>query len=249
MTTLDVVVPCYNEEHVLAASIEKLTSFLERDMAAYQWRVTIADNASTDRTLEVARGLETRYPGRVMALHIPRKGRGGALRKAWMESEADVVSYMDVDLSTELEALPKIVDAIVNRGYDLGTGSRLARGSTVKRSFRREVLSRGYNLLIRLLFRTRFSDAQCGFKVLSRSTVRSVIPLVRNNEWFFDTELLIIAEKSGLRVFDLPVRWDEDPDTRVNVPRTVMEDIRGLLRLRFNGWRAASGAGADSAEA
>ncbi len=235
MTTLDVVVPCYNEEHVLIGSIETLHAFLTGEMAAYEWRIVIAGNASTDRTLDVAKELEGRFPGQVAALHIPQKGRGRALKAAWLGSKADVVSYMDVDLSTELAALPKIVDAIVNRGYDFGTGSRLAKGATIERSLKRDILSRGYNLMIKALFWTKFSDAQCGFKVLSRRTVDGVVPLIENNEWFFDTELLIVGEKNGLRLFDQPVRWDEDPDTRVNIRKTVMEDIRGLFRLRFGG--------------
>jgi glycosyltransferase involved in cell wall biosynthesis len=228
-------VPCYNEEHVLPASIATLEQFLSAAMPGYQWTIVIADNASTDGTLEVARALEEQYGGRVRTLHIPQKGRGRALRAAWLASEADIVSYMDVDLSTELDALPKIVEAIAHRGYDLGTGSRLAKGARIRRSLKRDILSRGYNLLIKALFWTRFSDAQCGFKVLSQGTARAVVPLVRNEEWFFDTELLIIAEKNGLRVFDQPVRWDEDPDTRVHIRKTVWEDIRGLLRLRFGG--------------
>jgi len=235
LTTLDVVVPCYNEEHVLDASIATLHAFLHERMAEYDWQIVIADNASSDSTLAVAHRLAGQYDGRVRALHIPQKGRGRALKAAWLGSTADVVAYMDVDLSTELEALPKIVTAIVAQGYDLGTGSRLAKGSETVRSLKRDILSKGYNLLIKAMFWTKFSDAQCGFKVLSRRTADAVVPLVKNDEWFFDTELLIIAEKNGLRLFDQPVRWDEDPDTRVNIRKTVAEDIRGLLRLRFGG--------------
>lgn len=235
MPTLDVVVPCYNEEHVLEGSIATLHAFLKDQLSEYEWQIVIADNASTDRTLAVAQDLSLKYDGKVRALHIPQKGRGRALKAAWLGSTADVVSYMDVDLSTELEALPKIVNAIVHQGYDLGTGSRLAKGSQIVRSLKRDVLSKGYNLMIKAMFWTKFSDAQCGFKVLSRKTADGVVPLVKNDEWFFDTELLIIAEKNGLRLFDQPVRWDEDPDTRVNIRKTVAEDIRGLLRLRFGG--------------
>ena len=156
------------------------------------------------------------------SLHIPQKGRGRALRAAWLASPADVLSYMDVDLSTDLAAFPPLIEAIASEGYDIAIGSRLARGADIRRSLRREAISRGYNVMIKGLFFTRFSDAQCGFKAVSRRAVQELVPLIENNEWFFDTELLILAEKAGYRIKEIPVRWLEDPDTRVNVPKTVV---------------------------
>ena len=233
MATADVVIPVYNEEHVLARSVETLRAFL-RDNVPHTWRIVVADNASIDGTLAVAQGLAEQYPVEVAAVHLPQKGRGRALRAAWLGSEADVLVYMDVDLSTDLSALPPLVDAIAADGYDVAIGSRLARGAQTTRSFRREVISRAYNLLIKAIHFTRFSDAQCGFKAISHRAARDLVPLIKNEEWFFDTELLILAEKAGYRIKDIPVRWVEDPDTRVKIGSTVLEDIRGLLRLRFS---------------
>ncbi len=230
MTTVDAVIPVYNEEHVLAHSVATLHAFLAEHLP-YDWRILIADNASTDGTLALAQQLSEQYP-RVAWLHLDQKGRGRALRKAWLESRADVVSYMDVDLSTELSAYPPLVDAIVREGYDVATGSRLGRASRTTRSTKRELISRGYNLLIKAVLWTRFSDAQCGFKALSRRAADVLVPLVQNNEWFFDTELLVLAEKKGYRIKDLPVRWVEDPDTRVKLAKTIREDLAGLWRLR-----------------
>lgn len=233
MASVDIVIPVYNEEHVLARSVSTLRAFL-RDNLAHTWRVVVADNASTDGTLRVAQALAEQYPGEVAIVNLPQKGRGRALRAAWLGSEADVLAYMDVDLSTELSALPPLVDAIAVGGYDVAIGSRLARGAQTTRSLRREVISRVYNLLIKAVHFTRFSDAQCGFKAISRQAARELVPLVKSEEWFFDTELLILAEKGGYRIKDIPVRWVEDPDTRVKIASTVSEDIRGLLRLRFS---------------
>jgi glycosyltransferase involved in cell wall biosynthesis len=246
LASVDIVIPVYNEEHVLARSVETLRVFLRDNLPAclpsgqagrtgrpHAWRIVIADNASSDGTLAVAQELAAQYPGEVAVVHLPQKGRGRALRAAWLGSDAEVLTYMDVDLSTDLSALPPLVDAIAVEGYDLAIGSRLARGAHTTRSPRRELISRVYNLLIKAIHFTRFSDAQCGFKAISRQAARDLVPLVKNEEWFFDTELLILAEKGGYRIKEVPVRWVEDPDTRVKIASTMAEDVRGLLRLRF----------------
>ena len=234
MTSVDIIIPVYNEEAGLPQSIETLHSFLSENMSAYEWQVVIADNGSTDSTLGVARELSEKYSG-VTCAHLDQKGRGRALYKTWAESQADVVCYMDVDLSTRLEALPALVGAIED-GYDVATGSRLAKGSRVdRRTFKREITSRGYNLLIKTMFWTHFSDAQCGFKAVSQRVARELVPLIKDRAWFFDSELLILAEKNGYRIKDVPVHWVDDPDTRVKVFSTAYEDVKGLLRLRLGG--------------
>ena len=230
MTTVDVVIPVYNEEHVLAQSVATLRDFL-KDNLDKQWKIIIADNASTDRTWEVAQGLDKEYP-EVTAVHIDQKGRGRALRKVWLESDSDIVSYMDVDLSTGLDAFPKIIQAIED-GYGVSTGSRLIGKSNVKRSFKRELTSRGYNFIIRALFFTKWHDAQCGFKAVSRKAVDELVPLVQNQDWFFDTELLILAGMKGYKIKEVPVIWIEDTDTRVDIIKTARQDLSGLMRLRF----------------
>jgi glycosyltransferase involved in cell wall biosynthesis len=241
MTNVDVVVPVYNEEHALPRTIPKLRGFLSEPGFAYSWRIVIADNASVDGTPEVGRRLADEYGDQVEYVRIEAKGRGRALKQTWLESPMEIVSYMDVDLSTDLEAFPALIRAIAEEGYDIAIGSRLSRGSHVKRSLGRRVLTSGYNLIIKAMFSTRFSDAQCGFKAASREAAQRVVPLVEDNDWFFDTELLILAEKLGCRVKDIPVAWDEDKDTRVNVIATITEDLRGLLRLRLRKpWLAAA---------
>ena len=231
MPQLDIVIPVYNEAHVIAGSIERLRSYLQEFSFPYSWRVVVADNASTDSTLEVAQELTQRFDD-VAVIHLPQKGRGRALRKAWLESDADAMCYMDVDLSTDLSALLPLSKAVLEDGYDVATGSRMTRGSQIQRSLRRETTSRGFIFLIKVFFFSKLSDTQCGFKAISRQAARELMPQVENEEWFFDTELLLLAEKGGYRVKDIPVRWVEDPDSRVNVRKTVLEDLRGLLRMR-----------------
>ena len=230
--SVDVVIPVYNEEEALPVCIGKLSAFLKENLQN-PWRILIADNGSIDRTLSVCQELSGRYP-EVEYVHLEQKGRGRALKRAWLESPAEIVSYMDVDLSTGLAHFPALIQAL-EEGFDVAIGSRLAPGAKVARSFKRELTSRGYNLLIELLFWTRVRDAQCGFKALTRRAVRAIVPLVVNNNWFFDTELLLIAENRGFKIKEIPVEWAEDPDTRVKVLRTAWEDVRGLLRLRFGG--------------
>jgi len=231
MTTVAVVIPVYNEEKALARSIAMLRDFLSHNLDRDR-RIVIADNASTDKTWEIAQSLSHEFDD-VRALHLDLKGRGRALRKAWLQSDADIVSYMDVDLSTGLEAFPKLIAAI-EAGSDVAIGSRLMRGSKVQRCFKREMTSQCYNLLIRAMFFPGFRDAQCGFKAVSSEAARQLVPLIENNEWFFDTELLILAAKNGYRIAEIPVRWVEDPGTTVDIGKTVIEDIKGLMRLRLH---------------
>jgi len=232
MPQLDIVLPVYNEAHVLAGSVGRLRSYLQESTFPYSWRIVVADNASTDQTLAVARQLEDRFQD-VAALHIPQKGRGRAVRRAWLESDADAMSCMDVDLSTDLRSLLPLARAVLEEEYDVAYGSRMTRGSEITRSLRREITSRGLILLIKLLFLSKLSDTQCGFKAITRRAAQELVPRIENQEWFFDTELLLLAEKGGYRIKEVPVRWVEDPDSRVNVAKTVAEDLRGLARMRF----------------
>ena len=231
--SVEVVIPVYNEEEALPVNIPRLCAFLKENLSN-PWRVTIADNASIDGTRAVSEELSQDLEG-VNYLYLPEKGRGRALRTAWLGSECDIVSYMDVDLSTDLTHFPALVGALES-GSHVAIGSRLSRESRVtQRSFKREFTSRSYNLLIWLMFFVGFPDAQCGFKAMTRQAAQTIIPNVKNNNWFFDTELLIIAEKRGYRIGVVPVAWQDDPGTTVNVVKTATEDIKGLLRLRLGG--------------
>ena len=231
MTTVDIIIPVYNEEVALTKSIETLRDFLSQNIKQ-QWHIVIADNASTDKTWEIAQYLAKQYPD-VVPFHIDQKGRGRALRKVWLESKADIVSYMDVDLSTGLEDFPKLVQAIID-GADIAIGSRLKRGARTTRGLKREFTSRCYNLIIKVMFFTSLSDAQCGFKAVSRDCAQKILPLTKNNEWFFDTELLLLAMKNGYKIKEIPVTWVDDPGTTVHIRKTAIEDLKGLARLRFH---------------
>jgi glycosyltransferase involved in cell wall biosynthesis len=236
---VDVVIPVLNEAHVLEQSVATVRAFLGQTVQ-WRWRVVIVDNGSTDGTDTIGKRLQATYPN-VRFLQLPQRGRGRALRHAWTQSDADVMTYMDVDLSTELEALPMLVEGIVSGRYDLGTGSRLQRASRTTRSFKREFISRCYNLFVKALLWTSFSDAQCGFKAVSRRIVTDIVPQIKDQGWFFDTELLVLAEKQDCRIMDLPVKWIEDDDSRVKIVKTAWEDIKGVLRLRFLLWGRALG--------
>jgi glycosyltransferase involved in cell wall biosynthesis len=234
MASVDIVVPVYNEEQALPHSIPTLAGFLKDADFPHDWKIIIGDNASVDGTPEAGRRLEDTSGGAVRYVRIERKGRGFALKQIWGASEADIVSYMDVDLSTGIGAFPDLVAAIAERGFDIAVGSRLARGARVKRSLKRRILTRGYNTIIKGAFQTRFSDAQCGFKAARTTAFKQILPMVQDNNWFFDTELLIVGEKLGYRIADVPVEWTEDKDSRVKIGATVLEDLRGLIRLLIN---------------
>jgi putative flippase GtrA len=226
---VEVVVPVHNEQRTLEASIWRLHGYLTAHFP-FAFRITVADNASTDATWPLARKLAEQLP-RVRAVHLDQKGRGRALRHVWSGSDAEVVAYMDVDLSTGLEALLPLVAPLLSGHSDLAIGSRLAHGAAVVRGPRRELVSRCYNLLLRTTLRARFSDAQCGFKAGRTDVVQALLPAVEDQAWFFDTELLLLAERSGLRIHEVPVDWVEDPDSRVDVLRTALDDLRGMVRM------------------
>ncbi|GAA5006059.1 bifunctional glycosyltransferase family 2/GtrA family protein [Kitasatospora paranensis] len=226
---VEVVVPVYNEEHTVERCVRRLHAYLGETFP-YPYRITIADNASTDRTWQVASALADEID-QVTAVHLDLKGRGRALRQVWGSSDADVVAYMDVDLSTGLEAFLPLVAPLLSGHSDLAIGSRLHRGSAVVRGPKREFISRTYNFLLRATMAAKFSDAQCGFKAGRATVVRQLLAEVEDNAWFFDTELLLLAEHSGLRIHEVPVDWVDDPDSRVDIVRTAVDDLKGMARV------------------
>ncbi len=249
------MVPVYNEAEGLEASITTLRRYLDESFP-FRTLVTIADNGSTDGTALIARRLAAVLDG-VQALTLSRKGRGYALRTAWSASEAEVVAYMDVDLSTSLSALLPLIGSVLSGHSDLAVGTRLARGSRVVRGPKRELISRAYGHIVRLSLRSRITDFQCGFKAIRRDRALQILPLVEDDGWFFDTELLVTAERLGVRVAETPVDWTDDPDSSVDIVATAAEDLRGVWRLargphrervRAQGPDAATGSSQVSAD-
>jgi glycosyltransferase involved in cell wall biosynthesis len=226
---VDVVVPVYNEARTLETSIRRLHDFLATGLP-FTWRIVIADNASIDQTWPIAQRLR-RELAHVDAVHLNAKGRGRALRAVWSTSRADVLCYMDVDLSTDLCAVLPLIAGLVSGHSDVAIGTRLAPGARIVRSRKREVISRAYNRLLRLVLRARFTDAQCGFKAIRAEAARRLLPRVLDDGWFFDTELLMLAQRDGLRIHEVAVDWVEDPDSRVDIVATAGSDLRGVLRL------------------
>jgi putative flippase GtrA len=230
---IDIVIPVYNEAAVLEYTIRRLHRFLSAELP-FTWRIVVADNASTDDTPQIARRIARELRG-VKVLRLDEKGRGRALRAAWSSSSAQVVCYMDVDLSTDLRGLLPLVAPLLSGHSDLAIGTRLAHGARVVRGPKRELISRAYNTILHTALRARFSDAQCGFKAARTSVLRGLIDDVRDDGWFFDTELLVLAQRRGLRIHEVPVDWVDDPDSRVDIVRTAWDDLRGVARLAADG--------------
>ena len=240
---VEIVVPVYNEEQSLGRSVDRLQRYLSEHFPL-SWLITVADNASTDNTWGIACRLAKEIDG-VRAVHLSEKGRGRALRVVWLQSNATVVAYMDADLSTDLAALLPLVAPLMTGHSDVAIGTRLAEGARVVRGPRRELISRLYNLVLRTTLRSSFSDAQCGFKALRADVARRLVPLVEDNGWFFDTELLVLAERNGLRIHEVAVDWVDDPASTVDVVQTAKDDLRGVARMMLG---AARGEGAISPE-
>ncbi len=228
--SLNVVLPVYNEEKELKESVVTLYDFLSREMGDFDWHITIVDNASTDATYAIAKTLANDVK-RVRSVHLDRKGRGRAVKYAWEHFTADVNAYMDIDLSSDLKHFPALIESL-QRGYDIAIGSRNAHGARVYgRSLLRTITSKTYIALIKALFWVHFSDAQCGFKAVTRRVVKELVPTIADDEWFFDSELLITGEKLGGRIYEEPVTWVDNPGSTVRVMNTARGDIEGLWRL------------------
>lgn len=229
--TLSVVIPVYNEEEDLPRNIPVLHEFLTQNFSGYSWEIVIADNGpSRDRTAIVGKELSKRL-GNLHYVLVPRPGRGGALKEIWLASKADILCYMDIDLSSDLTYLPKLIQSL-EKGADIAIGSRLKKGGKVYgRTFAREIMSRGYNMMIKFMFWTSFADAQCGFKAVRKGVAQKILPFIKDTAWFFDSELLIVGEKSGFKIAEIPIVWKDDPKSTVKVAKTAWGDIKGLMRL------------------
>ena len=241
--SVDITIPVLNEERSITSSLATLNSYLDTE-CAYDWSITVADNGSTDRTCELAQSFVAGN-SRTRVIRLDQRGRGRALKQAWSTSTADVVAYMDVDLSTGLESLRRLIDPIVEGRCEVSIGSRLTPGAEIARSMQRELTSRVYNTIARSFLHYGVADAQCGFKAVRTSLARDLISRIEDNGWFFDTELLALAHQSGMRINEVPVRWVEDGDSRVRIVKTATDDLKGIGRLwldrRRHGPRAVDG--------
>jgi glycosyltransferase involved in cell wall biosynthesis len=238
---VEIVIPVYNEEHDLERNVRLLRRYLDTRFPL-STLITIADNASTDSTWMLAQRLAGSLPG-VTAVHFEEKGRGRAVKNVWARSDALVVAYMDVDLSTGLNALLPLVAPLLSDHAEIAIGTRLGPGSRVARGPKREIISRGYNLILHAALGSRFSDAQCGFKAMRADVARELIPRVEDSGWFFDTELLVLAERAGLRIHEVAVDWVDDAESRVDIVSTATTDLRGVWRLLRTGSRRSRRAG------
>tara|TARA_B100000519_G_scaffold20152_1_gene14484 strand:+ start:664 stop:1419 length:756 start_codon:yes stop_codon:yes gene_type:complete len=236
-TSLDIVLPVLDEERTIESSIRKLVTFSEHFLINYQWEIIVADNGSTDMTPEIVQKLSSQFEN-VSYFRLDQKGRGRALKTVWSSSDSDLMSYMDVDLSTDLNVLTELLESVKKLDCSIAVGSRLLKSSNViGRSIKRGFISRCYSFLFRTMFLVSFKDAQCGFKVISREAADQLLPYVKDTGWFFDTELLIMAEKTNFKVKEFPVRWIDDPNSSVKIISTAWKDIKGLIRMRFGGLR------------
>lgn len=229
--SVEITIPVYNEEKELEKSIMILYNFCSKNLREYDWHITVADNASTDNTPIIASMISRKNP-KIIYFRLDQKGRGRAIKHVWSQSKCDYCVYMDLDLSTDLVHLPNILKKL-EEGYDIAIGSRLAKGARVEgRTFVRELTSRALNFFfIQFFFHTHFTDAQCGFKGVTHRVVENLIPKIKDNEWFFDGELLIVAEKSGYRIYEEPVHWVDNPGSTVRLISTIWGDLMSIRRL------------------
>jgi uncharacterized membrane protein YbhN (UPF0104 family) len=226
---VSVVLPAYNEANRIEDTVKVVKDTLEK--LDYGYEIIIAEDGSTDGTDEIAKRLSSRDP-RIVHLHSDnRLGRGKALTNAMEIAKGDVVVYLDVDLSTDMDHLKELIDAVAKEGYDIATGSRLLKDSQTERPFKRDFASKVYNFLVRLMLGSKLRDHQCGFKAFKRSSVLKLLRDVKDNHWFWDTEVLVLAQRKGLRVKEIPVKWKQSGETKVKFTKDVLYMFSQILRM------------------
>lgn len=241
---IDFCLPAYNEEKILKNNVLKLLNYLKTQNFNFRWRIVIVVNGSSDNSFALAEKLSFAYPGEIIALNIISPGRGNALKKTWLQSTADILIYMDIDLSSSLENIADLLAPLIENKADLTIGSRLMPEAKIKRSFFRELNSRGYNFLAKIILGHKFSDLQCGFKAVKKETFLKILPYLKDDKWFFDTELIILTNFFHYKIKEVPIKWEErqynQGKSKVKVIRDVTKFIVNLIKLKFRLRKIAS---------
>ncbi len=225
---LSIILPAYNEAKRIESAVERIMEFMNSNFQDFE--IIIAEDGSTDGTDKVAEKLAEKY-GFVRHLHSDeRLGRGKALNNAIKRSEYEFVIYMDVDLSTDLKHVNDIYEAL-KAGYDIAVGSRLLKSSRAKRPFTRDLSSRVYNFLVRALLKSGIHDHQCGFKGFRKSRIADILDSIADNHWFWDTELLVLAQRKGLKIKEIPVTWEHGGESKVSILNDSIYMLRNIFRI------------------
>lgn len=229
-----ITIPCYNEEIVLEKTVFSITQYAKEYLSEYDWKILILDNNSNDSTLEIANRLQS-HDSRIIVDQVKNPGRGAALRESWARHDFDIYSYMDADLATDIKDFSFIVSKVAE-GTDIVVGSRYVPYANVKRNLLRKILSSIYNLLLRIVLKVKFRDAQCGFKAMSKRIVQNMIPKTLDNGWFWDTELMIISIHFKYSLLEVPVTWLETRDelrrSTVSVWSEVIRNLKNIWIMR-----------------
>lgn len=232
---INLTIPVYNEEKVLTTNINKLVSFLTEKIKEDNWQIIIANNASTDNTAKLAEQLASQN-SKIKTFNLDIKGRGHALKYSWLNFPADILAYCDVDLATDINKLPELFSLIKN-DCDLAIGSRYLPDSASCRKFKRLIISKGYIFLVKIFFKTKLTDFQCGFKALSQRLASIIVPKLKDGGWFFDTELILLAGNDANHNFiikELPVNWQENKNSKVKFFISIIKFIKNLIVFKLN---------------
>ena len=229
-----ITLPAYNEEKIISQKIDQLFEFCQKQLSNYQWLVVVAINGSKDATLEIVKQKTKTYPN-LKYVYLKSPGKGGAIRKAWQTYTGDINIFMDADLSTELKFIHELIKAVEQENYQVVIGSRYQKQSQLERSALRSVFSYIYNLILKLFFNLKISDASCGFKAVSQKVIKQIVPKIKNNDLFFDTELLILAHQADLSIKEIPVAWRDEIQrkTKIKIFKTSFDYLKEIIKLKL----------------
>ncbi|MCW3140831.1 MAG: glycosyltransferase family 2 protein [Methanophagales archaeon] len=229
---ISVVLPAHNEAERIEDAVNQTRKALAEFASSFE--IIIAEDGSTDGTAEIASRIEAENSF-VKHIHSEeRLGRGKALSRAFKLATGEILAYLDVDLSTDMKHLKELINAIKEEHYDFATGSRMLKGSEVKRSFKRAALSKVFNFLVRKILRSKISDHQCGFKSFRKETLIPLLNEITDEHWFWDTEMLVRAQRNSYKIKEIPVRWEDKggAGTKVNAFKDGLTMFYKIIKLR-----------------
>jgi len=230
-----VVLPARNEELIIRDNVLRLYEYMQGAFPNDDWKIVVSDNNSSDRTAEIVKELAEKH-ARIEYLLVTVVGKGAAVKNAWEKYSSDVYMFMDSDLATDIHGIPMLVEPLRLETSDIACGSRFLRESAVERSLIRRVTSFGYRLVVKLLLSIKVRDLPCGFKAINEKAKKALLSKIESDGWFFDSELIILGEKLGLRVQEIPVRWREPIETgrksKVKIISLSIEYVKEVVKIR-----------------
>ncbi|MFA6514085.1 MAG: glycosyltransferase [Patescibacteria group bacterium] len=235
---VDFCLPIRNEAEVIENNLLQLISCLNTIKLDFDWKIIGVINGSSDDSALIVESVKNSFFDKLDLINIERPGKGGAIKLCWRRSDAEVLVFMDADLAVSLEAVERLVRPVLKKEADLVISSRFISGASAQRSLQRGIISKSYAFLSRLMLNHKVQDIQCGFKVISSAAFKKIEKFLVDDDWFFDTELVVLAGIAKLKVLEIAVTWRENrastKKSKIRIFSDSFQFIKKLVLFRFN---------------